>query len=316
MDNSVLSSRLVWHEWSAHIPRVLTAIRLVKGLAVGVVVILAIGLGCCLVAPLTAVADAGVQRVATDAHVSSVSPRIVSLNLCIDRLLLQILPLERITGLSDLSLRPDYSGFSGPIPLNKIHHGQVEELVYMRPDLILAGQYGAAQTVATLRQLGVPVEVLLLPRTLPESREFVLRVGKLVGADAAAQAFWGKQEQLLREASRRVAASNKRRTLLYAPNGMAIGSGTLEDIILTHIGLINVAGDLGVSGWQGVSLENLLMVNIDRILLTGTSTHFSLAQEVLSHPVLRNRLATKTMAEGLSVCPALHAGELAMSMAP
>ena len=242
--------------------------------------------------------------------------RIVSVNLCIDRLLLQLLPLERITGLSNLSLRPDYSGFNGHIPAEKIHHGQVEELVYMQADLILAGQYGAVQTVATLRQLGFVVEVMPLPQTLAEGRDFVLTIGRLIGAEAAAAAYWEQQEQLLEQARARVALSDQRRTLLYAPNGMTIGEGTLEHIILTHIGLSNVAAESGLQGWQSISLEDLLVLNADRILLTGPSSYFSMAQEVLSHPVLRNRVAATHMPEGLSVCPALHAGELAMAMAP
>lgn len=240
--------------------------------------------------------------------------RVVSMNLCVDKLLLRLLPLDQITGLSYLSQNPDYSGFHKAIPKHKTHRGQVEELVQLQPDVIIAGQFGANEAVATLRHLGLRVETVALPRTLQQSQEFILTIGKLIGAEAKARAYWQKQQTQIEEAQQRVLERGSTRTLLYSPNGMAIGKGTLEDTILTHIGLTNAAEELGIKGWRIVSLEDLLVLQADRILLTGTSRHFSLAQEILSHPVLRERVSAEVMPEGLSVCPAIHAGELALAM--
>jgi iron complex transport system substrate-binding protein len=240
--------------------------------------------------------------------------RVVSMNLCVDKLLLRLLPLDQIAGLSYLSQNPDYSGYHEAIPKRKTHRGQVEELVQLQPDVIIAGEFGATEAVATLRHLGLTVETVSLPRTLQQSQEFILTIGKLIGAEAKARAYWQKQESQIKVAQQRVLEQGTTRTLLYSPNGMAIGKGTLEDTILTHIGLTNAAEEMGIEGWRIVSLEDLLVLQADRILLTGTSRHFSLAQEILSHPVLKQRVSAEVMPEGLSVCPAIHAGELALAM--
>lgn len=237
------------------------------------------------------------------------------MNLCVDKLLLRLLPLERITGLSQLSLNPVYSGYQGHIPKHKTHRGQAEELVLLQPDLVIAGQFGANQAVATLRHLGINVETVALPRTLEESREFILHIGRLVNAEAAAEAYVQQQQQQMAAAREQVKRLGGQRTLLYSPNGKAIGSGTLEHTILETVGQKNAAIELGINGWKVLSLEELLLLQPDQILLTGTSRHFSMAQEILSHPILRERVKTRTMPEGLSVCPAIHAGELAQAMA-
>lgn len=246
-------------------------------------------------------------------HVNA-AERVVSMNLCVDKLLLRLLPLDQIAGLSYLSQNPDYSGYHEAIPKHKTHRGQVEELVQLQPDVIIAGEFGATEAVATLRHLGLTVETVSLPRTLQQSQEFILTIGRLIGAEAKARAYWQQQEIQIQEAQQRVRKQGATRTLLYSPNGMAIGKGTLEDTILTHIGLTNAAEEMGIEGWRIVSLEDLLVLQADRILLTGTSRHFSLAQEILSHPVLRERVSAEVMPEGLSVCPAIHAGELALAM--
>ncbi|BFM17666.1 ABC transporter substrate-binding protein [Maricurvus nonylphenolicus] len=241
--------------------------------------------------------------------------RVVSMNLCVDKLLLRLLPIERISGLTHLSLNPEYSGYQGHIPEQKTHRGQAEELVQLQPDVVIAGQFGANQAVATLRHLGITVETVALPRTLDESREFILHIGRLVNAEAEAQAYVQHQQQQMAEARAQVQRAGGKRTLLYSPNGKAIGSRTLEHTILETVGQKNAAVELGIEGWKVLSLEDLLLLKPDQILLTGTSRHFSMAQEILSHPVLRERVSTRTMPEGLSVCPAIHAGELAQAMA-
>lgn len=242
--------------------------------------------------------------------------RVASMNLCVDRLLLQLLPMDRIAGLSYLAANPEYGGYDGVIPAQLLHHNQAEELVTLAPDLIIAGEFGDNQALAAVRGLGLNVEQVALPRTLPEARSFILRIGALIGAEARAQAYMDGQQRKLDAATAAVAASSvPPRTLLYSPNGMAIGTGTLEDDILRATGLTNAVADVGLAGFRELPLEVLLTLHPDRILLTGASSHFSMAQEILSHPLLQQRLAANTLPEGLSVCPAIHFGDLAAAMA-
>lgn len=244
-------------------------------------------------------------------------PRVASMNLCVDRLLLQLLPMERIAGLSYLAANPEYGGYSGTIPADRLHHNQAEELVSINPDLIIAGQFGANQAVTAMRGLGLQVEQVPLPRTLAEGRDFILQIGALVQAEAEAEAYYQRQQQKLAQARAQVAHSSPdaRRLLLYSPNGLAIGEGTLEHAILRAIGLTNAVSELGLQGFPELPLEVLLTLQPERILLTGTSSHFSMAQEILNHPLLLQRLSASVLPDGLSVCPAIHFGDLATAMA-
>ena len=65
--------------------------------------------------------------------------RVVSVNLCADLLLLALLPRDRIVSLSPYAADAAMSPLAAQASGIAINHAQVEEIIGMRPDLVLAG---------------------------------------------------------------------------------------------------------------------------------------------------------------------------------
>lgn len=82
--------------------------------------------------------------------------RIASLNLCLDQILLNWLPPQKIASVTWLSADDHYR--KAPLPPHVyLNRGRAEELLRLDPDLILVGQFGAQRAAARLRDLGFNV---------------------------------------------------------------------------------------------------------------------------------------------------------------
>ena len=83
--------------------------------------------------------------------------RIVSIGLCTDQLLLMLAEPEQIASVSIWARDSNMSYMIdavGDIPLN---HASIEEVVGFEPDLVLASEFVAWDTLSLLRSLGYPV---------------------------------------------------------------------------------------------------------------------------------------------------------------
>jgi len=85
--------------------------------------------------------------------------RVVSVNLCADQLLLRLAP-ERVIAITTLSRRADLA----PDPTlgadKPAIRGSAEEILALRPDLVVFGPFSAAATRTLLERLGLPVYTL------------------------------------------------------------------------------------------------------------------------------------------------------------
>ena len=166
--------------------------------------------------------------------------RLMSLNLCADQLLLQLVPPERIASVSFLSLasgRPYISAESAHV---KVNYGSLEEVLTQKPDLVLAGAASTPTTKAFLKQSSIPLIEVPLANTFGEIRAVTRLVGHAVGEEEKAQALLGKMEATLAE----LAANAPPRRIVVAGwggGGEIPGRETLFNAILTAAGGTNVA---------------------------------------------------------------------------
>ena len=88
--------------------------------------------------------------------------RVASLNLCTDQYLLALAP-ERAVGVTFLALDPSLSALSDAAAAIPPLRADAEAVLATRPDLVLAGPWGARATLAALERRGVRVERLAPP---------------------------------------------------------------------------------------------------------------------------------------------------------
>src|SRR5215475_12097748 len=79
--------------------------------------------------------------------------RIVSLDLCTDQLVLELVQPDRIAAVTHLAADPAVSAIPEKARGIPITHGNAEDVLRYDPDLVLAGPFGVASTVDLLRRL-------------------------------------------------------------------------------------------------------------------------------------------------------------------
>lgn len=148
-------------------------------------------------------------------------------------------------------------------------HPDVERVVALRPDLVLAVQDGTPpHLLDRLRYVGVPVFVVA-PRTLEEVIATVTEVGTLLGAGGSSRELAEELRKRLARV-RSLAAQVKTRPRVFFQLGgapmVAAGSQTFIDELITTAGGINVAA--GGPPYPRFSREQILALRPEVIIIT------------------------------------------------
>jgi iron complex transport system substrate-binding protein len=212
--------------------------------------------------------------------------RIVSLNMCVDELLLRLADPQNIASVTWLSRDPTNSNvaeLAAGIPVN---HGLAEEIIPLKPDLAIAGIYTARPAVAMLKRVGIPVAEIDVPKSLDDVRRQIREVATLVGERDKGEAIIAKMDAGL--ASLPPSARSARpRAIVLNPNGVTVAKGTLADEVMTRAGLTNVAAELAIDNYGQIPLETVVANAVDVLILSASRDGPpALATEILRHPVL------------------------------
>ena len=183
--------------------------------------------------------------------------RIASLNVCTDQLLLILGMRRRLVSVTFLAVDPSSSAMpeaARGLPLNR---GRAEEILPLRPDLVLAGSTAATPTVQLLRRLGHRVVVVPLATKLDDIPHNIETVARAVGEGARGQrliaGFWKELKRITAETFP-ARKSPPPSAMLFGPNGVTSGADSLAGAIITAAGLTNGMAALGLKGVGRVPL--------------------------------------------------------------
>ena len=227
--------------------------------------------------------------VATSPSVVAASPppqRIVSLNLCIDPIVLELVPRERIQALSLVSADRNVSPIVDQIDGIRLVKGTAEEVLALDPDLVLAGDYTTPATVDLLRRLGRRVEVIPMAVDMPGVRTTIQAVARAVGEPDRGAELIGQFNRKfdaaqVREPGRRPEA------VVYQANRLVSPDGSLAAAALEAAGFTNAANRLQPGAAGQVSLESLVVRPPDLVALgQNATTYRTPLADNLRHPAL------------------------------
>ncbi|MBI3272378.1 MAG: ABC transporter substrate-binding protein [Planctomycetes bacterium] len=147
----------------------------------------------------------------------------------------------------------------------------LEILVELRPDLILAPNYGNPEMYRRLRDLGYRVEHLE-PAGFAETLEGIGRLGGWLGVEERAAALIRSIRSDRDALAARLAGRPRVKAVFVVGQEplFVAGAGTLADSLLAEVGADNACGD--ARGWVRYGMEEFLERNPDVIL---DSTHGS-----------------------------------------
>ncbi len=218
---------------------------------------------------------------------SSRPQHIMSLKICTDALLLDLVSPDRIASVTFLAREKaalKYWPQAASVPVN---HNTAEEILATRPDLILTDTFTAPSLRPLLAKSGARVLEVPPAENFEQIRAVTRMVAHAVGEEARGEALIAKMDADLRE----MAALRPKRPLTVAGwggGGYVPGSGGLFDAMLAKVGARNV--ERGAFGYYDV--ETLLAKNPDALVYgdnySGTA---SLRDDQNLHPALLKRYA-------------------------
>ena len=232
-------------------------------------------------------------------------PRIVSMNVCSDQLLLSLADPQQILGLSRFAREAWQSFAADKARSFPILSGGAEDVLVLKPDIVVASLFDKRATRELLKANGLHVVEFTVPRTLEEVKDQIREMGEIVQHPDRANAAIKRLDAAIARA-RQAATGKHYRVLPLARRGWVSGSDSLVSSLLTEAGLLNPAGDLGVAAGGYASLEAIVQLKPDFILVSEAGERAEdEGRAFLLHPALEHFYPPEkriVLPERLTVC--------------
>ncbi|MFC5345093.1 ABC transporter substrate-binding protein [Brevundimonas staleyi] len=212
--------------------------------------------------------------------------RVVSLNPCLDVILVRVADRDQIAALSHYAREPYGSTIADIARILPFTYETAEEVMALRPDLVMTGRYSSPTMRTALDRLKVPAALFDVPETVAASLDQVREVARLVGHPERGDALVARIEAALAAAAP-APGTPPLSALVFMPGGFVSGPGTLMDEMMARMGLRNAASRYGLSGTANLPLERVI-ADPPQVLLSGEPYPGapSWAERVMEHPAL------------------------------
>jgi iron complex transport system substrate-binding protein len=211
-------------------------------------------------------------------------PRIVSMNVCTDQLLIALADPDQIVGLSRFSR--DVSWAADDISRFPILSGGAEDVLVLKPDIVVASLFDKRSTRELLKEHGLHVAEFAVPKNLDEAKVQIREMGEIVRHPDRATREIGRLDAAIARA-RLLVADKHYSVLPLSRRGWVSGSDSFVSSLLTETGLFNAAGDLGFGMGGFASLEAIVNLKPDFILVSQAGDRAGDdGQAFLLHPAL------------------------------
>ncbi len=213
-------------------------------------------------------------------------PRVASMNVCTDQLLIPLADPEQILGLSRYSRDGSESWAAGDARRYRILSGGAEDILVLRPDIVVASLFDKRSTRELLKEKGLRLAEFAVPRSLDEVKNQIRQMGEITGHPDRATAEIVRLDAAIARA-RQIVTDKHYRVLPLSRRGWVSGSDSLVGSLLTETGLFNAAGDLGVGTGGFASLEAIVNLKPDFIVVSEAGDHAEDdGRAFLLHPAL------------------------------
>jgi iron complex transport system substrate-binding protein len=194
-------------------------------------------------------------------------PRIASMNACTDQLLVPLADPDQILGLSRFSRDAWQSFIADDARRFPILSGGAEDILVIRPDIVVASLFDKRTTRELLKANGLRLAEFAVPQNLDEVKAQIRQMGEITGHPDRATTEVARLDAAIARV-RQAAMQRHYRVLPLSRRGFVTGSDSLISSLLTEAGLFNAAGDLGVSAGGFASLESIVSLRPDFLLVS------------------------------------------------
>lgn len=232
---------------------------------------------------------------------ASARPRVVSINPCVDAVLMQVAEPGQIAAISHYSHDPRATS----IPLDQARRfaatsGTAEEVVAQAPDIVIAGAHVAPATIAALHRMHIRLVQIGVPESIAESEEQIRTIAAAVHQRQRGERLVARIDAAVRAASAQQGPTPA--ALIWQGGGLVPGEGTLASELLSRTGYRNMSPAYGLKRWDVLPLEHLVARPPQVLLSVGAEDS---SDRMLRHPVLaklRRQTAVRRYPERLLHC--------------
>jgi iron complex transport system substrate-binding protein len=219
--------------------------------------------------------------------------RIVSLNPCLDAVLLRVADAGQVKALSHYSRDPRQSLIAAEARRFSTTDGTTEEVLALKPDLVLDTRFAHPNLPRWLDQRGVHHRELAVPATVEANRAQIREIAQAVGRVDRGEVLVREIDNALARA-RPPAGSVPISAIFLSGGGQVDAAGTLNDALLGLAGFRNWASRYGLTHTGDVDMEALL-ANPPQVIFAARTPpgQPAWADRVLHHPAFA-RLERKT----------------------
>ena len=219
--------------------------------------------------------------------------RILTYSLGHDEMALALVPAERIAALGKFTGNPSYSNVADLAADFPVYEKGAENVLAENPDIFIVSKSTKADIVALIKEAGIPVARPALEDAAEGNISQILLMGYLLGAEERAlelAAEIGERMDLV--AGRVPPPGDPERPAVISitrwSDSISIsGGGTTGSDIIEAAGGVNAAARDGIDGFKTISVESILAMNPDFILIPQDGEGAAkLRDDLLADPVL------------------------------
>lgn len=229
--------------------------------------------------------------------------RILTFAMGTDGIVLGLLPEEKLVAVNTLSDDPVSSNIvakAKKIPV-KIKNPSAEEVLSLEPDVVFIYNWGKAEIVDNLRELGIKVVVLNGPKSIADVKKNVKLIAKTLGEENNGDLVIAKMDNKLAEIKAKVdniKPEQRKKLVLISLMTSYGGKGCTFDDICKYAGVINGVSAAGLHNGQSLTKEMLVAINPDLLIMPVYNDHntFDIEKynkEFLEDPALQTLNAVK-----------------------
>nr|NNM90518.1 ABC transporter substrate-binding protein [Bacilli bacterium] len=216
--------------------------------------------------------------------------RIASTTEGTDEIVSALVPKKRLVMVTTFASQPNYSNIVSYVKgIPAINEVNAEQVLAVKPDLVLMASYNTPAIVKQIETTGTPVFEFANFNSITQIEQNITLVGRLLGAQQKAKNVVVAMKQQIAHLSSLTKTKSKITVLNYSSDSYVAGRDTTVNSIIKDANGINVAS--GIEGWQTITDEELIKLNPDVII--GTKDDALMVKKLMSNPALSVLSAVK-----------------------
>ena len=203
---------------------------------------------------------------------SSKPKKIMTFAMYTDQIVLGLVASDHLVGINTLLDDPVLSNIipiAKKIP-KKIGNPGAEEVLSMKPDLVIVSDWTQAEKIQSMRDLGLKVVSVKSPETIQDVREAVTQVAAAIGEPEKGKQLIRLMDDKLaeiREKTEKIKPENRKNIVLLSLMTAYGGHGSAYSSACQEANVINGIAAAGLKNGQQLTKEMLIKINPDIMLL-------------------------------------------------